>query len=137
MGQDATRLDIHAQQETWVKMSAPHILRVLQKNYKSKVSGTFFEDKILLYIWRLLSGCIILNLYDDQILSEFVLNDDLLLIIKLFLRIKLYLEIDLIKNRILDKEYEFNLYRLITFYYILSKNYNQEKIEKNFRTIFF
>ena len=137
MGQDATRLDIYAQQETWVKMSAPHILRVLQKNYKSKVSGTFFEDKILLYIWRLLSGCIILNLYDDQILSEFVLNDDLLLIIKLFLRIKLYLEIDLIKNRILDKEYEFNLYRLITFYYILSKNYNQEKIEKNFRTIFF
>ena len=48
------------------------ILRAIQKNYKLKVSGIFYKNPDLLYIWRVLSGSLFLNLCDENILNEII-----------------------------------------------------------------
>ena len=58
--------------ECHIFLCSVHILRAVQKQLKSKVSGNFFEDETLTYIWRVISGSIFLNLCDDQILKEIV-----------------------------------------------------------------
>ena len=43
-----------------------------EKNFKSKVSGTYFLNPDLLYIWRVLSGWIFFNLCDENILNVII-----------------------------------------------------------------
>ena len=46
--------------------------RAVQKQLKSKVSGNVFEDETLAYIWRVISGCIFINLCDEEIFNKIV-----------------------------------------------------------------
>ena len=52
---------------TNIFLCSVHILRAIQKNFKSKVSGIFYQNPDLLYIWRVLSGSLFLNLCDENI----------------------------------------------------------------------
>ena len=57
---------------TNIFLCSVHILRAIQKNFKSKVSGIFYQNPDLLYIWRVLSGSLFLNLCDENILNEII-----------------------------------------------------------------
>ena len=69
--------------ETPVTLCSVHLLRNFMKHLKSFTTGDFYKNPVLLKFWRILTGCIFLNLTCPEILEEImryfkheILNDN-------------------------------------------------------------
>ena len=53
-----------------ILLCSVHLIRTFQKNFIKKVSGDFYSNPQLLYIWKVLCGSIFLNLKSVEIKAE-------------------------------------------------------------------
>ena len=56
--------------KTSILLCSVHIIRTFLKNFRKKVDPIFYKDPTLLEIWRVLTGCIFLNLSDENFLEK-------------------------------------------------------------------
>ena len=60
----------HVFPETQVVLCSIHIIRALMRNMKSKVDTNYFKNPVLVVAWRVITGCIFLDLQDPEIFEK-------------------------------------------------------------------